>query len=151
MTRRSAVGGWMTWVLALLLASCGGDDGVQADPAVAPFVGTWDADSLTMTNVANLTQVANVLDFGSFFITVEPSGQYTANLTVLGTPFPEIGQLTVIDGSTLTLTPTGGPVSTGEYFFAAPDSLILEGASDFDFNLDGTPESAIAHFELTRR
>jgi hypothetical protein len=153
MARRSVVCAWAAWALLSVVAACGGEDPVEVDPAVAPFVGTWDADSLTMTLVANPDTVANILDFGSFFITVEPSGQYTANLTVLSQSFPEIGQLAVIDGSTLTLTPTvpPGPVATAEYLFAAEDSVILDGATEFDFNLDGTPELALAHFELKRR
>lgn len=134
------------------IAACGGgDDPVEADPAVAPFVGTWDADSLTLTHD---TIVANILENGGeFFITVEPSGQYTATLVAFGQPSPEIGQLTVVDGSTLRLTPTypAGPSSTSSYFFAAPDSLILDGSTEFDFNFDGTPEPAEAHFELTLR
>jgi hypothetical protein len=156
MARRSVVCAWAAWALLSVVAACGGEDPVEVDPAVAPFVGTWDADSLTLTNAADTMTVANVLDTlfnGSFFITVEPSGQYTANLTVLSLSSPEIGQLAVIDGSTLTLTPTvpPGPVATAEYLFAAEDSVILDGTTEFDFNLDGTPELALAHFELKRR
>ena len=140
--------------LGALAAACGGDQGPDVDPKVEPFVGTWDADSLTVKNNADTTVVANVLDFGSFFITVEPSGQYTATLTVYGNANPEIGQLGVLNSTTLTLTPTfptGRPVSTAVYAFDSADHLVLDGATDFDFNLDGTPEAAQAHFELQRR
>lgn len=138
--------------VATAIAACGGnDDPVKPDPAVAPFVGTWDADSLTLTHD---TIVADILDNGGeFFITVEPSGQYTATLVAFGQPSPEVGQLTVVNGSTLRLTPTypPGPSATSSYFFAAPDSLILDGETEFDFNFDGEPEPADAHFELKRR
>lgn len=139
--------------LAAVAGACGGDDPVEPDPAVAPFVGTWDADSLTLTNVAEPATVANVLDFGSFFVRVEPSGQYTATLEVFGSPEVQIGQLTV-SGSTMTLTPSvpaGEPPSTSTYTFVSDDYLVLEGPTDFDFNLDGTDEAAEAYFGLQRR
>jgi hypothetical protein len=141
-------------VMTGLLAACGGDDGVTPDARVTPFVGTWEADSLTITNDANPTQVANVLTFGSFFITVEPSGQYTASLTIGAQANPEIGQLSVLDGSTLTLTPTtpaGRPAATSAYVFASADYLILDGPTEFDFNGDEEPEPSQAHIELRRQ
>jgi hypothetical protein len=56
-----------------------------------------------------------------------------------------------VQGSTLTLDPTTGPPAPSTYHFATPDSLILDGATEFDFNLDGTDEPAHAHTELVRR
>jgi len=138
---------------AAVSVACGGDSGgVQADPSVAPFVGTWIADSMTVTNDADTTVVANILEFGSFTIAVEPSGQYTATLTVSARANVEIGQLTVI-GSALTLTPSfpaGRSPATSDYVFVTEDFLILDGATAFDFNLDGTPEAAQGHIELQR-
>lgn len=149
--------GWAAIVMVALGAACGGDQGPDVDPAIAPFVGTWVADSLTITNQANPTQVANILDptfGGSFSINVQPSGQYTATLTVYAQANPEIGWLSVINASTLSLTPTipaGRPVATASYVFQSDDYLILDGATEFDFNLDGTDEVALAHFELERQ
>jgi len=153
MARR--VAGWTMLVAAgLLAAACGGDDPIEPDPAVAPFVGIWDADSLTITNEdPDTTIVANILEFGSFFINVEASGQYTATLNFGGAAIPEIGQLSV-SGGTMTLTPSypaGRSPATSTYSFLADDFLILDGPTEFDFNLDGTPEPAQAHFELQRR
>jgi len=146
--------GWMMFVLVTgFAAGCGEDDPAAPDPELSRFVGTWDADSLTVAAEPPDTTVANVLDLGSFFITVEASGQYTATLEVLGQANPEIGQLSV-SGSTLTLTPTfpaGRPVATATFSFPAEDFLILDGPTEFDFNLDGTDEPAQAHFELKRR
>ena len=142
-----------TIVAAVLVAACGDDTSVNVDPTVAPFVGTWDADSMTVTSDANPSVVANILDFGSFFVVVEPSGRYTATLEVLGQSSPESGRLTVT-GSTITLTPTfppGQSPSVADYEFVADDYLILDGATEFDFNLGGTPEPAQAHIELQRQ
>lgn len=141
-------------MLVALAAACGGDQGPDVDPKVEPFVGTWDADSLVIRSIADTTKFVNILDFGSFFITVEPSGQYTATIIVYGNASPEIGQLGVLNSTTLTLTPTfptGRPVATASYEFDGPDHLILDGATEFDINNDGIDESGEAHFELTRQ
>jgi hypothetical protein len=138
--------------MATLVMACGGTQDPPVDAAVAPFVGRWDADSLTLTNDADTSVVANILEFGSFTINVQASGTYTATLVVFGQPSPEIGTLGIVSSSTLTLTPTlpPGPVATASYVFQSEDYLILDGPSEFDFNLDGTPEAAQVHFELQR-
>ena len=140
-------------ITLLALVACGGGTEVEADPSVAPFVGTWDATVLTMTSDAEPTLVYDVLQAGEFFIVVEPSGQYTASLdTVLGTAV-EIGQLTVI-GNTLRLDPThppGASSATSTYAFTSADYLVLDGPTEFDFNGDQVRDPATAHFELQRR
>jgi hypothetical protein len=135
-----------------LAAACGSGTGVEIDPAVAPFVGTWDATEFTVTSQADPGTVVDVLSLGEFHITVEPSGQYTASLAILGIP-PEIGQLSV-SGNTLTLdptTPATAPTATSTYSFTSADYVVLDGPTEFDFNLDGTDEAATAHIELQRR
>jgi hypothetical protein len=143
-------------VVALTVVACGGDDPVvdQVDPAVAPFVGTWDAVDFKVTNDADTAVVADLLTDGSFTINIQPSGLYTATL-VLGAlnPFVEIGQLTV-SGSVLTLTPSGGPgpcPASSTYTFSDTNTLVLDGPTCFDFNLDGADEDAQAHIVLERR
>jgi hypothetical protein len=143
--------------VALTAVACGGDDPlvVQTDPAVAPFVGTWDAVDFTVTNDADTTTVpADLLKNGSFTINIQPSGLYTATL-VLGAlnPFVEIGQLTV-SGSVLTLTPTGGPgpcPASSVFEFPDTDTLVLDGPTCLDVNGDGEDEDAQAHIVLERR
>jgi hypothetical protein len=131
-------GRWAAWVLVLAVASaCGGNDPVTVDPAVAPFVGTWDAAVLTMRPEGDTdpTHFVDVLGLGAdFYITVEPSGHYTATLAILGNP-AELGQLTVIDATTLRLDPSY-PAS------AKPATASY---------VDGTNDPAEAHFELQRR
>jgi len=130
-------------------AACG-TDSIGPDPALEPFVGLWDGVVFTVTGDAPPNTVADLLSLGSFWISVEPSGQYTATLEWLG-GFAEIGQLSVQGTSSLTLDPTTGPPAPSTYRFATQDSLILDGATEFDFNLDGTDEPAQAHMELVRR
>ena len=152
---RRVLGGVVTVLMMGAVAACG-ESAIEADPTIADFVGTWDADSLTVTNDANPTEVANVLgsEFaGSFVLQVQPSGAYTATLTVLGNPGVEIGDLDVI-GTTLQLKRTFPPpasTAASSFVFTADDYVILDGDTEFDFNFDDIPEAGQAHFELRRR
>lgn len=145
--------GWMC--LALSVVGCGGDPDpiVGPEPAVAQFVGTWEADVFTVTNDADPTVVADLLIEGSFDINIQPSGLYTATLVFGGlTPFVEIGQLSVT-GAFVTLRPNGPNPCPGssEYVFSGANRFSLTGPTCFDFNLDGEDEDAEAHIELQRR
>ncbi len=137
--------------LVLALGACGGG-GTDPDPAIAPFVGTWDAAVFTMTSDADPSIVVNVLTFGAFWIRIEPSGQYTATLEVPGGR-GEVGQLSIV-GSTIRLDPSSPATArpaTANYSFTSADYLILDGPSEFDFNLDDVLDPAQAHIELRRR
>lgn len=137
----------------LILAGCGGSDpaGIgNPDPDVAPFVGTWEAVTFEVTNLADTTEVFDVVAAGSFTLDVQPSGFYTAILHISGSqPLPENGELSVI-GESIRLSPTGGTGATAEYMFQGPDRVELNGPTEFDFNFDGEPESASAHMVLER-
>jgi hypothetical protein len=136
--------------VASAMAACGSDT-TGPDPALAPFVGTWDAVAFTVTGNADpQNQTANLLLLGPFWISVEPSGQYTATLEWLG-GFAVIGQLSVQSESHLTLDPTTGPPEPSTYVFATADSLIMNGPTEFDFNGDQLDEAAQAHLEIVRR
>jgi hypothetical protein len=135
---------------AVVLAGCGTSTDVEVDPAVEPYVGMWDAVVFTITGDAPPNTVVDVLTLGAFWISVEPSGTYTATLEFPGIP-PEVGKLTVESSTQLTLRPNGEPPAPSTYLFATPDSLILDGATEFDFNLDGTNEPGQAHIEIVRR
>ena len=139
-------------VYAQALGACGSDGtGPAVDPKIQPFVGLWDAVVFRVTGDADpVNQTANLLTLGPFWISVEPSGQYTATLEWLG-GFAEIGQLTVQSTTTLTLDPTTGPPAVSTFLFATPDSLIMDGATEFDFNGDLIDEPGQAHLELVRR
>jgi hypothetical protein len=113
-------------------------------------VGTWDAVVFTVTADDPPHTTADVLTLGPFWISVEPSGRYIATLEFLGGQV-EFGQLTVQTSTRLTLDPDNGPAAPSDYVFATTDSLVLDGSTDFDFNLDGTTEPAQAHIEIVRR
>jgi len=140
-------------VLAALLSACG-DDAIEADPALAPFVGDWAATALIVASPVAPDATLELIGLGSTFtINIQPSGLYTAILVFAGQGQTEIGQVSVSGASTVILdrefpTPSR-EIST--FAFEGPDRFILEGDTEFDFNLDGTPEPALVRFELERR
>ncbi len=141
-------------VLAVLLSACGGDDPLEADASIEAFVGDWRATSLVLTSSFNADLSVDLIELGSSFdLNVQPSGHYTAILVFAGQGQTEFGQLSLSGPSTVILNrefPTPSQdIST--FTFEGPDRLILDGDTEFDFNLDGTAEAALAHFELQRR
>jgi hypothetical protein len=156
---RRRVWGWRQLLPAFLAAlsfatGCTGSDGVQVDPAVAPFVGDWLATAMVLTSVANPDVHPDLIEVGATFsVNIQPSGQYTAILLFSGQSQTEIGQLTVSGGS-VTLHPSfpaGAAAATSTFSFPDADHLVLDGSTEFDFNLDGTSEAATAHVELARK
>ena len=146
--RLLAIGLW------LAAAGCTGSDAVQSDPAVAPFVGDWLATSMVITSAANPDVHPDLIELGATFsVNVQPSGQYTAILIYSGQAQTEIGQLTV-SGGFVTLQPSyppGAPPATSSFSFPDADHFVLDGDTEFDFNLDGTAEAATAHIAFTRK
>lgn len=141
-------------ILALLGVGCGEEPApFVPDPAIEPFVGTWDAEVFTVTSDADPALVADLLENGSFFIVIQPSGSYTGVLQYGAlSPVVEDGQLSV-SGGFVTLTPDEPnpcPASS-EYTFTSEGYLVLEGPTCFDFNLDGELDDAYAQLELRRR
>jgi hypothetical protein len=139
---------------ALPASGCGGPSPsavVEPDPAVAPFVGDWNATEFTVTSVQDSTVFFDVTEGGAFTINVQPSGAYTAIIEFpdLANPVVEIGQLSVV-GSSVTLRPQGGAAATSSYTFEGADRLILDGPTEFDFNRDGDLDGAEAHIVLER-
>ena len=123
--------------------------GCQGDPTEPDFnpdfmVGDWLANSLVMTSVANPEVVADLTTLGAkFTLSVQPSGRYTAILEGFGQSSSESGKLTV-DGAFVVLMPEAPPGPESQALWErVGDSVILEGESDFDFNLDGTTEPAM--------
>ena len=135
------------------VAACGDDSslvGVQDD--LAFLVGDWMADVLVATGIENPELTRDLLAEGADFrINVQPSGVYTATLTVSGRPFTEIGRLS-LDGEDLTFfvdfpvpdTTTGTLVQLGQ------DRVRLLGETSVDLDFDLVPEDAALRTELVR-
>ena len=141
---------WIGSFCAVLgLAGCG-DSPVDVDDAVEPFVGTWDAVVFRVTGDAPPNTVVDVLTLGDFWIAIQPSGRYQAVLE-FGGGVTEFGQLTIESSTVLILDSDADPPAPSIYRFESPDSVILDGATEFDFNLDGTNEPGQAHIEIVKR
>jgi len=136
---------------SLLYIGCGSET-AGLDPALQPFVGDWDATKLVLTSVANPQIKPDLIALGATFrLNVQPSGQYTAVLIYAQQASTEIGWLSV-SGNTVTMARDFPTRSTSNAVFVISGSrLTLDGDTEFDFNLDGTPEAALAHFELLKR
>lgn len=130
-------------------AGCGEKSVVVADPDVSPLVGDWSAKALVLKSVFNPDLAPDLVQLGaSFTLNVQASGQYTAILLYSGQAATEIGMLTV-SGNVVTMQVSFPNPSTWTMTYALQGgNLILDGDTEFDFNLDGTKEPAVAHFEL---
>lgn len=135
-----------------LLVACGGD-GVSPDPDVSFLVGDWEATRLEVAPVAAPEQSVDLRALGArFTLNVQPSGQYTASLTIPGLPpNPEIGELDV-EGDELVFQPTSppGPASRASYTQPDDDRVIFTGPSEFDLDGDGTADEVILEVEIVR-
>lgn len=160
MESRVKGGGWLRRLLmasALTVVTACGDGGTGPggdgpDPALAPFVGDWRASAMVLTNKANPSVAPDLIQEGAeFTINVQPSGQYTAILLYMQSSSTEIGKLSV-SGNTVILERTfpSPETSSATYQFSG-SQLVLDGDSEFDFNLDGSPEPAQAHIVLEKR
>ena len=138
---------------AVLATACGGDGKVTGpEPSVAPLVGDWAASAMVVTSLANPDVAPDLIQLGaSFTLNVQPSGQYTAILLYARQASTEIGFLSV-SGNVVTMARTFPSAATSSALFTLEgNDLTLDGDTEFDFNLDGTPEPALAHLELAGR
>ena len=129
-------------IVTIGAVGCGSD---PTEPEFNPdfMVGNWLAESLAMTSMANPDLTVELDTLGAVFtFSVQPSGRYTAILEGFGQSSSEFGRLTV-DGASVVLMPESPPGPESRALWErVGESVILEGDSDFDFNLDGTTEPA---------
>ena len=135
--------------LVFSLGSCSDDGTGPSNKELEPLVGTWRATTLLLTNSANPDVSIDLVEAGATFtISILATGQYSATLAAFGQTNTEIGTVEV-SGNQVTITPTSpeGPPLVATFAFEGR-TLVLDGASEYDFNQDGTPETALAHIEL---
>jgi hypothetical protein len=116
------------------------------------MVGSWIAESMVMTSLQNPEISPDIVQFGATFtLSVEPSGRYTAILSGYGQSSSESGMLSV-EGTDLVFDrqlPTPG--ESRALWERDGSSVIFSGATNFDFNLDGTSEPATLRAVLVPR
>jgi hypothetical protein len=143
---------WLSIVAIVLVTSCG-DDSIRPDQSLDALVGSWDAIKMVVVNKANPSIAPDLISVGAtFFLDVQPSGQYTAILTILGQPSTEFGRVEVEgDRFTLHREQPGPPRSDVGTYRISRDTLFLAADTDFDFNFDGVPEPARILTDLKKR
>jgi hypothetical protein len=136
------------WILCLSACSDGGTD---TKDELLPLVGTWQAQELIMISKVNPDHTWELREYdATFSLSILGSGQYSAVLSAYGQSNTEVGTISV-SGNQLTITPTSPPGPSVEATWRLDgNTLILDGDSEFDFNLDGEPEPVTVHFELVR-
>lgn len=134
------------------LGACGGSS-VEPDPTLDAFVGEWDAIRLVIQSQANPEIAPDLIELGgAFFLDVQPSGNYQANLSAFGQFTVEFGRIEV-DADRITLHKENPPPprsDVGTYRFSA-DTLFLTGTTDFDFDMDGQVDAANLLADLVKR
>jgi hypothetical protein len=144
-------------LIVLILAACGGDDGGSGPDPDAPspgfMVGSWAAKNMILTNKANPEEVLDlIVDSGaSFTLDVQPSGRYLAILEGFGQSASESGMLSVDGDLVILQRQLPSPDVQISTWTRDGEDVILDGDTDFDFNLDGTPEAADILIVLTPR
>jgi hypothetical protein len=136
--------------LLAAFSGCSGS-GADLDPELSPLVGNWKALSLVMTSQVNADVSQDLIEAGATFsLSILATGQYSAVLSAYGQSNIEAGTVSV-EGDRITLTPVSppGPSVEGSWEFQGM-ILIVDGESEFDFNLDGISEAALVHFELEK-
>jgi len=108
------------------------------------MVGAWSAESLVLTSMANPEVIADLVALGAKFrLAVEPSGRYSEILEGFGPFSSTFGRLTVDGAYVVFMQELPIPDDSMLLWERIDDSVILEGESEFDFNLDGTTEPAM--------
>jgi len=146
--KRTFLGLTSTILLSLLLLACS-EDGTGPGKELDPLVGVWKAKVFLLTNQANPSIQVDLVEQGATFtLSILSTGQYTASLSLFGSSNIEVGMVTV-EGNQITIAPTTpeGPPAVSTWSFQG-STLVLDGDTEFDFNLDGTPEASTAHIEL---
>jgi len=136
-------------ILSLSLAGCSSSGTGPSNKELEPLVGKWRASTLLLTNLANPDVSIDLVESGATFtISILSTGEYSATLAAFGQSNNEIGTVEV-SGNQVTITPTSpeGPPLVATFGFQG-GTLVLDGTSEYDFNQDGTPETAQAHIEL---
>jgi hypothetical protein len=141
--------------LAVLMGACGDDDGVSANPDIAFLVGDWVATRFEVTPDAAPDQGVDLVgQLGAeFTLNVQPSGLYTASLSLPGlVPAPEIGTLRV-EGTELVFTRTTPPptvVSRATFTRHSSGTVTFTGPSSFDLDGDGQAEAITLDVTIVR-
>jgi hypothetical protein len=133
-------------VLVVSAYACGDDPaGPDLQDDITFLVGDWVADVLVATGIDDPQLSRDLLAEGADFgINVQPSGAYTATLTISGVPFTEIGFLSLRGDQLTFYVQFPAPDTTQGTLERISDDrvrLLGETAVDLDFDLVADPAS----------
>lgn len=134
-----------------LLPSCS-DNGTAPIKGLAPLVGVWEAQALTVSDPDNPSQEIDLVEQGgSYALSILSTGQYTAVFDLLVAQGFQAGEVS-LSGDQVILTPTSPPGSStsGTWMFQG-DLLIVEAVAVVDLNEDGTDDPIAIRFEFVAR
>ncbi len=110
------------------------------------------AASMVVTSKADPSVSPDITEFGATFtLSVQPSGRYLAILVVFRQSSSESGTLTVDGEWVVFMRQLPSPDESRALWERLGSSVILEGDTEFDFNLDGTAEPATLRTTLVPR
>lgn len=137
----------------LTVLACSDDNGVSPNPDIAFMVGDWEAVTFTIVPEGGGEGLDLIAEGGAFTLNVQPSGQYTAILTIPGVPPPppELGMLSV-EGDELLFHRTTPPQVTSRttYERLGDGHVQFSGPSQVDLDGNGTPEIITLDVEIVR-
>jgi hypothetical protein len=138
----------------ILVATACGNDPLGPQDDLAFLVGDWEAVRFLITPLELPNQSFDLVAEGATFkLNVQPSGQYTARLTVPGLgASPELGTITV-EGDELIFNRTvpGPPTeSRATFVLLGPDRLVFAGPSELSLSGDGSPDPVTVEVEIQR-
>jgi len=134
-----------------LFASCS-DSSTGVQKELAPVVGVWDAQVLSVPDPENVSETIDVVqEGGSYALSILATGQYTAVFDLIVLQGFESGTVE-ISGIDITMTPTipPGSVMAGTWMFQG-DVLTVDALRGLDYDGDGELEIIPIHLELVAR
>ena len=140
--------------VVLALGACGGEDPVGPNPTISDLVASWDAIRFVVQDPSDPEVRPDLIEAGmTFFLDVQPSGNYTAILTAFGQPNTEFGRIEIRGSNELIFhrEQPGPPRSDTGTFRLSGDTLFVTGQTEFDFDQDGAPEPANLFADLVKR
>jgi hypothetical protein len=109
----------------------------------AELVGDWRATQFIMTNKANPTEQADLIQFGiSYSLAIQSNGNYTSTLAIPGEGSMIESGSSSVQGDQITVDPSNDDSYTKTYAISGNTLTVIDDDSEFDFDDDGIEESA---------
>lgn len=141
-------------LVAALAVACSDSEGPTGGAEdVDDLVGTWNATVMEFTNSADNTQKVDLISEGaSVTLTITSNGRYTFDMSFPGEGAEADSGTFTLSGSNITINsdnPEDPEAETLGYTLSG-NTLTMLGDDTFDFDEDGTEETATMRLVFTR-